>query len=502
MKESILQVYCILGVVFGLGVGFLLRATITVTQQLKRWMSVPGSVLLHMLQMFSLPLIVTSVLAGVTGLNTKMSRKTAIITGTFICGSTFIVVILAMFLTLTIRPGVGKHEEHASEDEEVSPFVLHVIMQDLVRNMVPENFFQAFYEQYKTEIVQIKRKEPGFLLDPTQNGTETKLVGKYVQGANMLGLVIWSFVIGIILNRIGHEARSTVEAIQCLNDAIKIIVFWVLWYLPIGVLFLVTEQVLNVHDWDAVLKLTKFVGVVFTGLATQSLVIFPMIYIILSRKNPFIIFKKIFKALTTAFIIASSAATLPVTLQCCEEKVKIDKKICRLFLPIVTSINRTGTTLYEVTATIFIAQLHDIKLGVGQLIAIGLSSSIVTFGTAGIPAIGAETTILILTAVGLPAEEAVLLIALEWIIDHFLTAVNVLVNVYGVVIADLVWHDELVSLDKKPRVEKIRSIKDIELDLSFLDSDEEFISSTPSSPSRSISPTRGDHLGSIVTPTS
>lgn len=62
-----------------------------------------------------------------------------------------------------------------------------------------------------------------------QNGTETKLIGKYVDGPNMLGLVIWSFVIGIMINRIGKEARSTVEAIQCLNDAIKVIVNWILW---------------------------------------------------------------------------------------------------------------------------------------------------------------------------------------------------------------------------------------------------------------------------------
>ncbi|XP_043972725.1 excitatory amino acid transporter 3-like [Gambusia affinis] len=484
MRGNLLQVFCMLGVILGFGLGFLLRATFVITEKIKEWINTPGEVLINMLKMFAVPLIVTSVLAGVTGLNTKMSRKTAIITGTFICGSTFIVVILAMFLALTIRPGMGDHEVHTS-DEEVSPFVLHVIMQDLVRNMVPESFFQAFYEQYKTEIVQIQRKEPGFLLDPTQNSTETKLIGKYVDGPNMLGLVIWSFVIGIILNRIGHEARSTVEAIQCLNDAIKVIVFWILWYLPIGVLFLIAEHVLDVRDWDAVFKLTKFVGVVAAGLATEAFLLFPMIYIILTRKNPFLIFKQIFRALSTAFIIASSAAALPVTLQCCEQNVKINKKLCRLMLPIVTSINRTGMAFYEVTATIFIAQLHDITLGVGQLIAIGLSSSIVTFGTAGIPRAGAETTILILTAVGLPAKHATILIALEWIIDHFITVVNVLVNVFGVAITNHVWHDDLVSLDKIPSVERTYSIKDIEMDLSCLDSDEELISSSPSSHSRS-----------------
>ncbi|XP_014832584.1 PREDICTED: excitatory amino acid transporter 3-like isoform X1 [Poecilia mexicana] len=366
--------------------------------------------------------------------------------------------------------------------------------------MVPENFFQAFFEQYETEIIQVETK-PGLSLDPKLNGTETKLVGRYVDGPNMLGLVIWSFAIGIMLNRVGQEARITVEAIQCLNDAIKIIVNWILWYLPIGVMFLITEHVLEVTDWDAVLKLTKLVGVVFAGLAVQAFVIFPVLYFILTRRNPFLIFKHISRALTTAFIIASSAATLPVTLQCCEENVKVDKKLCRLMLPIVTSINRTGMAFYEVVATVFVAQLHDITLEVGQIIAIGLSSAIITFGSVGIPQTGAVTTILILTAVGLPAEDAAILVGVEWILDHFITVVNVLVNVFGVAITNHVWHDDLITLDKIPSLDEPRPSKDIELDLSFLESDEEFIPPVSASPTRSNSPRRGYHRN-IVTPTS
>ncbi|XP_043953581.1 excitatory amino acid transporter 3-like [Gambusia affinis] len=421
MRGNLLQVFCLLGVILGFGFGFLLRATTVITEKLKEWIGIPGEGLLNLLKMFAVSLIVTSVLSGVTGLNTKMSRKTAIITGTFICGSTFIVVILAMLLTLTIQPG-GEDHEVSNSEEELSTFVLHVIMQDFIRNMVPENFFQAFYEQYKTEIVQIKRKEPGLLLDPTQNVTETKLVGKYVERPNMLGLVIWSFVIGILLNRIGHEARSTVEAIHWINDAIKVMLNWVLWYLPIGVLFLIAEHVLDVPDWAAVLKLTKFVGVVAAGTRTSwrwwgTWSLRTMFHASRAeelwqvwaccggnlwdsearlKKSHWAglwdseaadghgghVARVVAKAKTREweefgetmekdFYMATSAAALPVTLQCCEEKVKIDKKLCRLMLPIVTGINRTGMTLYEVTATIFIAQLYDITLSVGQLIAIG-----------------------------------------------------------------------------------------------------------------------------------
>ncbi|XP_014833568.1 PREDICTED: excitatory amino acid transporter 3-like isoform X2 [Poecilia mexicana] len=164
MRENLLQVFCLLGVAVGFGIGFLLRATPLLTEELKEWIKIPGEILISMLKMFAVSLIVTSVVAGVTGLNTRVSRKTAIITGTFVCGSTSIAVILGMFLALTFKPGVGDHKV-GKETEEVSTFVLHVILQDLIRNMVPESFFQAFYEQYETEIIQVKTK-PGLSLDP------------------------------------------------------------------------------------------------------------------------------------------------------------------------------------------------------------------------------------------------------------------------------------------------------------------------------------------------
>uniref|UniRef100_A0A096M7W6 Amino acid transporter n=1 Tax=Poecilia formosa TaxID=48698 RepID=A0A096M7W6_POEFO len=496
----------------GFGIGFLLRATTLVTEELKEWIKVPGEMLINMLKMFAVSLIVTSVVAGVTGLNTRVSRKTAIITGTFVCGSTSIAVILGMFLALTIKPGVLEHDLHSDKkDEESSNNMLRQSSHFLhvFANMVPESFFQAFYEQgfgnvtqiiffsqYETEIIQIFLVILVFsVLSFMQNGTEMKLVGRYVEGPNMLGLVIWSFAIGILLNRVGQEARITVEAIQCLNDAIKIIVNWILWYLPIGVMFLITEHVLEVTDWDAVLKLTKLVGVVFAGYVQISF-LFHLCYQIditaLRKKEEGPTCFALFQVEEILSVLldfdSQSAATLPVTLQCCEENVKVDKKLCRLMLPIVTSINRTGMAFYEVVAVVFIAQLNDITLEVGQIIAIGLSSAIVTFGRAGIPVTGAVTTILILTAVGLPAEDAAILVGVEWILDHFITVVNVLVNVFGVAITNHVWHDDLISLDKIPSLDEPRPSKDIELDLSFLESDEEFIPPVSASPTRSNSP--------------
>ncbi|XP_014324659.2 excitatory amino acid transporter 3-like [Xiphophorus maculatus] len=474
----------------GLGTGFLLRFMIFLREDQLNWLRIPGDMLLNVLQMFAVPLIVTSVLAGVTGLNTKMSRKTALFTGTYICGTTLLAVILGLFLVLTIRPGAGEHLTQES-NKGIPTFSIHVILMDLLRNMFPESFIQAFYEQYKTEIIQVKREDSGPPLHPAvvQNDTEMKLVGSYVDGPNMLGLIVWSFTFGILINRVGQVATSTVKAIQSLNDAIKIIFNWILWYLPIGVLFLIVENVLDVQDWGAVIKLAKLSAVIALGLAIQSLLILPMVYFTLVRKNPFVILRSTSKAWMTAIIIASSTASLPVILQCCEENLMVNGKLCRLMLPILTSLNMNGTAVYEVIASVFIAQMNDITLDAGQIIAIGLTSSIVTFGAAGIPASGAVTTILILTAVGLPARDAAMLVVVEWVLDHVRTGVNVVGDCYGVVLINFLCHDELEDLDKPPSIDRVRPTSELELDLTCLETDQQLSASRSSSASSgSISP--------------
>ncbi|XP_054912931.1 excitatory amino acid transporter 3-like [Poeciliopsis prolifica] len=484
MEEGVFQVVCLLSVAMGLGAGFLLRFMMYLRDDQVKWIKIPGDILINILQMFAVPLIVTSVLAGVTGLNTKMSKKTAVFTGTFICGTTFLATILGLFLVLTIQPGMGDLILQENT-KEMPHFSIHVILMDLLRNMFPESFVQAFYEQYKTEIVYKKKSVSGH---PPLNDSDIQLVGTYVDGPNMLGLIIWSFTFGILINRVGQVATSTVKAIQSLNDAIKIIFNWIMWYLPIGVFFLILENVLDVDDWSAVIKLAKLSAVICLGLIIHSLIILPVVFFALVRKNPFLILKNTSKAWMTGFIIASSTASMPVILQCCEENLLVNGKLCRLMLPILISINMNGTAIYEVIAAVFIAQMNDITLDAGQIIAVGLTTSIVTFGAAGIPATGAVITILILTAVGLPARDAAMLVVVEWVLDHILTGVNIIGDCFGVVIINFMCQDELKHLDKPASIDKVRPTSELELDLTCLEADLQLNPSRAASPSGSISP--------------
>ncbi|XP_043976661.1 excitatory amino acid transporter 3-like isoform X2 [Gambusia affinis] len=480
LKESLFQGFTLMMICLGLGIGFLLRFMVSVTQDQMVWIKFPGDLLFSLLQFFAVPLIVTRLMA-VSGLNNRLPGRSAFFITSYICGSTFLAVALGLALVILVKPGMEYTTGKKTVSIDMPTPSYHVVFMDLIRNLVPESYPQAFYEQFRTRIVHVKVQSSSPAIDPavTQNGTETMLIGQYVAGANMVGLIFSTVMIGLMLNRAGLKAEATVKFIKCLSIALKIIFDWILWYLPFGLLFLVVEHVLNVNDWTVIIKLTRLTGVIFLGLAIHSFLVLPLIFFVFTKQNPFLIFAQISKALFTSAVLASSAATLPITIECCEENVKIDRTLCRLMLPMVSSFNMNGMALYEVVAVLFIAQSSNTLLDVSQIITICATCCISSFGAVGVPATGSATTIVILTAVGLPAHDASLLLVFEWFLDHFTTIVNVLGDCYGVALIHHLCQHELWTQDKL-RMEGIRSTGELELDLLCLENDEEFITSSSS----------------------
>merc|ERR1712209_186467 len=136
-------------------------------------------------------------------------------------------------------------------------------------------------------------------------------------------------------------------------------------------------------------------------------------------------------AITTAWGTASSSATLPVTMNCLEEKNGVDPRISRFVLPIGATINMDGTALYEAVAALFIAQVRNMSMSVGQIVAISITATAASIGAAGIPQAGLVTMVMVLDTVGLPAEDVTLILAVDWLLDRFRTAINVLGDSIG-----------------------------------------------------------------------
>ena len=150
----------------------------------------------------------------------------------------------------------------------------------------------------------------------------------------------------------------------------------------------------------------------------------------------------------TAWSTASSSATLPVTIKCVEEKNGVDPRISRFVLPIGATINMDGTALYEAVAAIFIAQMCGKDLKFGDVLAISFTATAASIGAAGIPNAGLVTMVMVLDAVGLPSDLVSMIMSVDWLLDRFRTAVNVLGDSIGAGIVHHFSSQELKDTDK------------------------------------------------------
>merc|ERR1712029_1297009 len=250
--------------------------------------------------------------------------------------------------------------------------------------------------------------------------------------SNILGLVAWSIVFGVAIAAVGEKAKPVLNFFVAFTEIMMMITQFVINFAPVGVAFLVAEQVLRMESFAKTFKgLGAYFGTVVLGLFIHGLIILPTLFGLATRRLPFRNLSNMGNALFTAFGTASSSATLPVTIEALEQKNNIDPRITRFVLPIGATINMDGTALYEAVAAIFIAQVRNIQLDAGQVVAISITATAASIGAAGIPQAGLVTMVMVLNTVGLPSTDIALILSVDWLLDRFRTTINVLGDAIG-----------------------------------------------------------------------
>uniref|UniRef100_A0A3P8YIK8 Amino acid transporter n=1 Tax=Esox lucius TaxID=8010 RepID=A0A3P8YIK8_ESOLU len=460
LKRNWLLIATIVSVLLGIGLGVLVREYASLSQLDKQYFGFPGEMLMRMLKLVILPLIVSSMITGVAALDSEVSGKIGLRAVVYYISTTIIAVILGIVLVITIKPGVSQETDHIDRTG-ITPNVTTVdTLLDLVRNMFPENLVQACFQQptetllityvstYVSPLKQVifDQKLPYF--SPLQNITKDyKIVGSYSDGINVLGLIVFCVAFGLVIGKMGERGRILLEFFDALNEATMRLVQIIMCYMPVGILFLIAAKIIEVDDWEIFRKMGMYMVTVMTGLAIHSTICLPLIYFAIVRKNPYSFILGMAQALVTALMISSSSATLPVTFRCAEENLRIDKRITRFVLPVGATINMDGTALYEAVAAIFIAQLNNFDLDIGQIVTVSITATVASIGAAGVPNAGLVTMVIVLTAVGLPANDVTLIVAVDWLLDRFRTMINVLGDAYGAGIVQKLSVRELERMD-------------------------------------------------------
>ena len=361
-----------------------------------------GGLFINLLKMLIVPLILSSVITGVAGLGTgpdlgRLGAKTLI----FYVITTLIAVLIALMLVNVIQPGLldGRPVKDllalTADAKEVTAGVMHradTSVLDSIRNVVPANIVDA--------------------------AVNTK----------MLGLVLFSILFGFFLARIPQPQQGTVFGFwQGIFFVMMKMTGFVMQLAPIGV-FALIAKVVATAGFDGWLPLASFAICVVVGLALYGFVALPILLATVARVNPWRIYPAMAPALLTAFSTASSSATLPLSLECLEERAKVPERIAGFVMPLGASMNHAGSALYECAAAMFIAQAYGLHLSFATQFTVVILALITSMGMAGIPAASLVGIAVILAAVGLPAEAIGVLLVLDRLLDMARTAINVLAD--------------------------------------------------------------------------
>ena len=362
-----------------------------------------GTFFLNALKMIIVPLIITSIITGVTsiGKGENLGRLGWKTLGYYLTTS-LLAVLVGLTLVNIFQPGVGA--ELGFEDTPDKMLNNDFKWYSIFLSLVHPNLFDAF-----------ARNE-------------------------MLSIITFSLVFGIFTLQAEKKYRDTLKGFfDAAFEVMMKVTLLVIKLTPYGVFAIVAKVVRDAIEQgslaDIVGRLGLYSLVVLLGLATHAFIVLPLLIRYVGKiKNPYKHLRNMATPLLNAFGTASSSATLPLTLEAVEHKSGVSNSITSFTIPLGATVNMDGTALYECVAAMFIAQAYGVDLSFGQQFLVVITALSASIGAAGIPGAGLVMMAVILNAVGLPLEGVGLILAVDRILDMCRTAVNVWSDSCGAVI--------------------------------------------------------------------
>lgn len=464
VSENKLILVTLSGVIVGVVLGFTLRP-LALSADAIMLIAYPGELFMRVLKLMILPLVIASLISGSSSLNAKLNGKIALRTFAYFALTSLLNAILGTTLVLLIHPGDPRMHEEMAEYTVAGGRTVTLMdsILDLGRNIFPDNIFQAALQQAHTVYVPKESALNGSAFSmtntqqpkPTAQNTfnwddEEELIRivEYRPGTNTLGIVFFCLVFGTLLGTIGDKGYVVIQFFSAIFEVIMKMVTGVMWLTPVGIGSVIAGKILAVNDISLVMtQLGWFIFTVLFGVLLYQWVIIQFIYFLFLKKNPFKLYLAVIQPMLTAFATASTAAALPLTFRCMNEKVKVDSRITRFVLPIGANINMDGTALFISVASIFIAQMSGMQLNFGQVLTVVLTSTAASMSSASIPSAALVLLLVVLTAIDAPMQNVTLLFAVDWLVDRIRTTNNFLGDCYCAAIVEHLSKRELKLSD-------------------------------------------------------
>ena len=375
------------------------------------WIAPFGSIFVKLLKLIAIPLIIASLIKGISDLKDiskfkAMGGRTIMI----YIGTTVVAITVGLLLVNVMQPGNGITE--ATIDKLTATYSSN----SNIAGKIAEAGRQA---------------EAGplqFLVDMVPDNAVAAMSNNKL----MLQVIFFAIFLGICMLLVPTKDSAPLKSFfDSLNEVVLKMVDLIMLSAPFAVFALLCKVVVTSDDPDILLALLKYASVVAIGLAIM-VGIYCLIIALYVKKSPIWFLKNLSPAQLLAFSTSSSAATLPVTMERVEEHLGVDKEVSSFVLPVGATINMDGTSLYQAVAAVFIMQvLWPEGLTFSNQLTIILTALLASIGSAAVPGAGMVMLVIVLEAVGFPADKLPIALALIFAVDRPLDMLRTTINVTG-----------------------------------------------------------------------
>lgn len=410
MKKIALHWKILIGMVLGIIFGFIMNSVDGGKGFVGDWVKPFGTIFINLLKLIAVPLILASLIKGVSDLkDISKIKKMGLRTISIYIVTTLVAIIIGLTIVNTIKPGEGMSADtiekikqkyvssdgvvdkinKASNQNDAGP------LQALV-DIFPKNIFVSLGE------------------------------------AKMLQIIFFALFVGICLLLIPEKkAKPMVDFFDSLNEIVMKMVDLIMLFAPYAVFALLANVIIAFDDTEILIKLLWYALCVVSGLLLM-IGFYLILVSVYTKKSPLWFLKELSPAQLLAFSTSSSAATLPVTMERVEEHLGVDKEVSGFVLPVGATINMDGTSLYQGVAAVFIMQvIWPEGLTFTNQLVIVFTALLASIGSAAVPSAGMVMLVIVLESIGFPAELMPIGLALIFAVDRPLDMCRTAVNVTG-----------------------------------------------------------------------
>ncbi len=350
------------------------------------WVAPIGTIFINLIKMMIVPVVLTSLVVGMTSLgDTRKLGRIGIKTVLLYLGTTAVAIAIGFGVAGLVHPGLGLDLAATGEVKvKEAPGIMQVFVA-----MVPANPVEAMAK------------------------------------AQILPIIVFALFVGVGILQVGGEkAQILIKFFDAAAEVCYKIIGLIMELAPIGVFCLLLPVVVK-NGPAVLLPLLSVIGCVAVGCAIHAVVVYSTLAKVWGGHTPMQFFKGVSEAMLIAFTTCSSAATLPINMKNCQEKLGVSREVSSFVLPLGATINMDGTALYMGVCSLFIANVFGIDLSFGQMMMIVLTGTLASIGTAGVPGAGLIMLAMVLSTVGLPMEGLALVAGIDRVLDMFRTCLNI-----------------------------------------------------------------------------